>query len=79
MRLGAPVTCSKSSSLAEIGDNAVLFFDPENTDDIAQKMSELIKSDKVRNSLELKGKERSKAFTWKKYYNTMIEGLQGSW
>jgi glycosyltransferase involved in cell wall biosynthesis len=78
MQLGAPSACSKTSSLAEIGDKAVLFFNPEDTDDIAKKMGELVNSNTLRNSLESKGKERSKAFTWEKYYNTMIEGLQES-
>lgn len=66
MRAGCPVITSNVSSLPEAGGDACLYVDPENVDDITEKMKELIKDDKLRKKLVEKGHEQVKKFNWEK-------------
>jgi glycosyltransferase involved in cell wall biosynthesis len=76
MRLGAPVTCAKVSSLMELGGQAVLFFNPLKVDEISQAIKKMTEEKTIRQSLSEKGLEQSKQFSWKRYYNNLIEGLE---
>ena len=66
MAYGCPVISSFTSSLPEIGGEACLYFDPNNLNDLTDKISQLINDIELRNSLIEKGKERIKLFSWKK-------------
>lgn len=61
-----PVLCSNTSSFTEIGDNAVLYFDPYDKDSMLQAMQKIIYDDALRKLLILKGKEQLSKFSWKK-------------
>ena len=75
MQMGAPVTCSNSSSIKEIvGDNA-LTFDPIKTESIKKALLEMINNQKLREELIIKGKKHSQSFTWENYYNKFITTL----
>jgi glycosyltransferase involved in cell wall biosynthesis len=63
---GTPVTCSRSSSLPEVAGDSVLFFDPYNVKDIAEKMSLIHSDDTLRKELIKKGFENVKGFSWQK-------------
>lgn len=76
MKLGAPVATSNTSSLKEISQDATLLFDPFDVKEIASAIKTLIKNKKLREDLKKKGLERSKIFTWKRYYDEMIRILQ---
>lgn len=61
-----PVVCSRSSSLPEVADDAAVFFDAHDVDDIADKITSVIESEALRDDLKIKGRERLKFFDWKK-------------
>ncbi len=63
MARGCPVLTSNVSSLPEICDDAALFADPYNVDDMAEKMKALIDSEKLREDLAEKGKKRAAFFS----------------
>ncbi|MFN4212746.1 MAG: glycosyltransferase family 4 protein [Microgenomates group bacterium] len=75
MRLEAPVACSNTSSLKEIADEAALLFNPQDINDILEKMKILSENESLRKKLINKGKKRSQIFTWRHYYNTLIKTL----
>ncbi|MBI2051187.1 glycosyltransferase family 4 protein [Candidatus Roizmanbacteria bacterium] len=76
MAYGAPVTTSNISSLGEIGRDAALLFDPQKTDAITDALNRMTTDENLRNTLRKKGLERSRMFTWEKYYNNMIEAIR---
>ncbi len=79
MGYGCPVISSNTPSLNEIGNDACLYFDPNNTDDLLQKLVELKENEKLRKELVLKGKKRVKLFSWKtcaKQTLDIIESVQ---
>lgn len=73
---GAPVVCSRSSSLPEIAGDSVLFFDPRNAKDIAEKMSLLYSNDELRKELVQKGFENVKGFSWQKCAEQILPILE---
>ncbi len=66
MAHGAPVACSRTSSLPEVGGDAVLYFDPLSTDDIAAKMRAILSDSKLESELRLQGRARAQRFSWEK-------------
>ena len=64
MSFNCPVVCSNVSSIPEVAGDAVEYFNPENIDDIEQKISSTVFSDnKLKNLIRL-GNERVKLFSW---------------
>ena len=59
-----PVICSNTSSLPEVGGESVVYFNPENIEEMSYKISETLMSDDKIKNLKIKGKERVKNFTW---------------
>lgn len=59
---GKTVATSNISSLPEVGGDAVLYFDPDNTDSISNALNTLIHSELHRKSLEKKVLEQRKHF-----------------
>lgn len=64
MEHGCPVICSDSSSIPEVVGNAGEYFDPANVDSISYAIERVMRSDSLRNTLILKGRERIKHFSW---------------
>ena len=76
MAYGCPVATSNTSSLEEIAINGTaLVFDPFNQKSITDAFLVLIKERELRRELVKRGKQRSDEFTWKRYYDTMMEAL----
>ena len=61
-----PVIISNTSALSEINGNAVLYFDPDNTTEIANCMIKVLTNQKIRNELIEKGKLHIENFNWSK-------------
>lgn len=78
MSYGAPVATSNTSSLREIAADAALLFDPHDEDSIANALKKLISTASLRSSLSKKGLVRAKDFSWKKYYETLINTLKAN-
>ncbi len=66
MKHNCPVITSNVSSMPEAGENACLYIDPENVEDISKNIKKLIEDDKLRITLIKKGKEHIKKFSWEK-------------
>lgn len=66
MRFGCPVIASSVSSLPEIGGDACLYFNPTSSEDLKNKMVQLLDNQNLRKKLIKKGIERIKLFSWEK-------------
>lgn len=66
MALGTPVICSNSSSLPEVGGDALLYVDPKNFQDLIEKIKYFINNPKVSKKLSGMGIEQSKKFDWER-------------
>lgn len=66
MKHGCPVITSNISSLPEAGGDAALYVDPEDVDDIAEKIVQLVKDKDLRKDLAEKGKKQAAKFSWEK-------------
>lgn len=65
MRRGTPVACSNTSSMPEVGGEAVLYFDPTDTAAIAAALARLLSDPELRERLTEAGRERQRLFTWR--------------
>jgi glycosyltransferase involved in cell wall biosynthesis len=66
MAAGVPVACARAASLSEIAANAALFFDPDDAEDIADRMAVLATDNETRAVLIAAGLEHAKQFSWEK-------------
>ena len=66
MACGTPVILSNSSSLPEVGADAVLYCNPDSVEDIKSKIEQLLVDKKLQQELIKKGLERAKLFSWQK-------------
>ena len=66
MACGCPVITSNTTSIPEVGGDSVFYVDPEDVDDIAQGMYQVLTNSKLRKSLREKGIVRSQLFSWEK-------------
>lgn len=66
MSCGCPVIVSDTASIPEICQNAAMYIDPLNIDDIASKMKAIVEDDALRQSLIKKGYARAEVFSWNK-------------
>jgi glycosyltransferase involved in cell wall biosynthesis len=65
MACGVPVITSTTSSMPEVSAGAALLIDPTQPEAIADAILHAINNKEVRESLVMKGFERSQHFTWK--------------
>lgn len=72
MNLGVPVIASKKSSLPEVGRDAVLYCNPEDTSDIIMVIRNVILHKHLRDELRQRGKERAKNFSWEKFVEKLF-------
>lgn len=71
-----PVITSNVSSLPEAGGDAVLYVDPEDSKDIAEKIQTLLSNEKLRNELIAKGKKQIKKFSWDRTASETLKILE---
>lgn len=69
MAAGAPVICSNTTSMPEVGGEAVLYIDPVDANSIAEQMMKVNRDDDLRSKLSLTGSNRAKMFDWKDAIN----------
>jgi glycosyltransferase involved in cell wall biosynthesis len=63
---GVPVASSDASSLPEVGGDAVLYFDPNDTGAMTTAISRLLEDEALRNRLRAAGPEQAGKFSWAK-------------
>ncbi|HOW60401.1 MAG TPA: glycosyltransferase family 1 protein [Candidatus Moranbacteria bacterium] len=66
MASGVPVICAKNSSLTEVGGDAVLYFQTENSKDLADCIDKVMQEKSLEDKLIQKGTEHVKSFSWGK-------------
>ena len=64
MSAGLPVICSNTTSIPEVGGNAVLYADPMKIDQITEAMLKLGSDEELRKSLIEKGFKQKDKFSW---------------
>ena len=72
MACEVPVVTSDTSSMPEVAGNAALLANPDNPEEIAEKVILLLENAELASHLAKKGLERSRQFSWK---NNAIETL----
>lgn len=65
MACGVPTLVSNTPSLAEVGGDASLTFDPHNIDDMTKILDNVCDNDKLRQSMIQKGFARVSQFSWR--------------
>ena len=76
MSCGAAVITSNTSSLPEVGGNAVLYIDPQSKENLIEKMELLMDHPLLIQELRIKSKERSKIFSWDKAAERVLKNYQ---
>ncbi|HEV8283520.1 MAG TPA: glycosyltransferase family 1 protein [Chitinophagaceae bacterium] len=66
MKCHVPVITSSHSSMQEIAKDAALFVDPQNFEDIAEKMMLIYKDEMLKKQLIEKGKIIAKQYSWQR-------------
>jgi glycosyltransferase involved in cell wall biosynthesis len=64
MACGTPVISSTTTSLPEVCGDAAILVDPEQTEAIAAAMLQLVDDDALRETLQERGLERARQYTW---------------
>lgn len=77
MQYNCPVIAANTPAIVEAAGNAALFFDPLNSNDLAEKIKTTAQS-AVRNNLINLGKERVKEFTWTRTAEKTLAAYQQS-
>lgn len=80
MACGLPIVASNCSSCPEVVGDAGLLFEPKTSEDLAEKIMELINNKKLYEKLKERGLERAKQFTWERaaeqYYEVYKKVLE---
>jgi alpha-1,3-rhamnosyl/mannosyltransferase len=75
MYSGCPVITTRYTSLPEVCGDAVLYVDPDDIDEIAEKIN-LLAADKIlRNELSIKGKAQAAKFSWENTGKIFLDTL----
>ena len=64
MSAGVPVICSNTTSLPEVGGDAVVYVSPGHPEQIASAMNNITGDETLRNTLIGRGLARAKEFSW---------------
>lgn len=77
MQLGIPVICSNVSSLPEIVDDAAIKVNPDDYDEIARAIHNIISDGNLASELRERGIQNLKRFSWRenirKYWDVLIK------
>lgn len=76
MNAGVPVICSNTTSLPEVGGNAVLYVDPFSLSQIKDAMVRIYQDKSLRNSLIEKGFAQKEKFSWDKTAELLWGSIQ---
>ncbi|MCF7912913.1 MAG: glycosyltransferase family 4 protein [Candidatus Cloacimonetes bacterium] len=76
MASGVPVVCSNTSSLPEIGGEAIALFDPYSELSIRETIWRVISSEIMQKAMIANGFKQVKQFSWKKHADKIIQSYQ---
>lgn len=75
MACGIPVAASSLPVIKEIAGESVHYFDPQNVDDMAEKIQELIDNQALREKLTKRGLEKVIEYSWSKCARQTVDFL----
>jgi len=76
MACGVPVVSSDATSLPEVLEKAVLYFDPKNIDEIEDALIKGLTDAKLRESLVAKGLKQAQKYSWEETAKKTLEGYE---
>lgn len=76
MANGCPVVCSNTSSLPEVGGDAVLYFDPRHVDSLRDVLERAVVDDGELLMLAQRGRARARSFSWQETARKTISVYQ---
>lgn len=76
MACGAPVVCSDTSSLPEVAGDAALLVNPTDVRALAAAIERVLTDEALRASLQARGLERARRFTWEEAARRTLEVYQ---
>lgn len=81
MSCGAPVVCSRTSSLPEVGGDAARYFDPCEPEEMAAAILQVWRDEALREAMRAAGFQRAAGFSWERaaaqtlaLYETLLGG-----
>lgn len=81
MHYGTPVIASNVASIPEVVGNAGIYFNPNDVEDIADKIDAVLNDKQLKKLLQIKGIQREKLFSWDncasetlKFYKSISKG-----
>ncbi len=66
MAMGVPVICSGVEPMESIGGQAVLYFDPDEPEEVAHLVGRLVEDGSLRRRMVSRGRRRAEEFRWEK-------------
>lgn len=75
MARGIPVLCSNAASLPEVGGDAVLYFSPDNVDELDKLVSTVVDDVEAMAHLSEAGKLRAQGFSWTRSAEIFIDQI----
>lgn len=66
MHYGTPVIASNAASIPEVVGDAGIYFNPNDVEDISNKIDKVLNDEQLKKQLQLKGIHREKMFSWDK-------------
>ncbi len=73
MVYGVPVIAARSSSLPEVGQDAVLYFDPHDAQELCYALQKIYHDSQLTHELIQKGYQNIKQFSWQKHADGLIQ------
>jgi len=71
-----PVICSNTTSLPEVGGDAVLFIDPKDPDMLAGAMYQVLTDSALRQDLIQRGRQQARKFSWLNFTVEVLRSLK---
>lgn len=72
-----PVVCANNSSLPEVGGGGAMYFETNNTDDLAEKMRRMIEDETLRAKHIKEGIRHLQKFSWDRCAKETLEWIRG--
>ncbi len=77
MACGLPVVASRKGGIPEVGQDTVLYFNPPNSDELADQLEKLLVDPALRRDLALRARARAEQVSWKNQYKLVHQALFG--
>jgi len=73
MACGVPAICARAASLPEVAEHSALYFDPLDSEDMAERMITVSTDRDIYNECRRLGLERAKAFSWERCVDQTLQ------